>query len=145
MASNVTLFARGAMIFLPKFDPEAIVKLMARATVLMGVPTSIRGCCRHLTRIIRCFQRFPIPRGRGLVWRRARLRESIWRSGIPVARFAIAQVIGTPMGCDSLLYRFVAERISMKRALLRHRNTRRMNKQRRNRSINRLPASYSFY
>jgi malonyl-CoA/methylmalonyl-CoA synthetase len=27
------------MIFLPKFDPELIIKLMARATVLMGVPT----------------------------------------------------------------------------------------------------------
>src|SRR3954470_196584 len=39
VASNVTLFARAAMIFLPKFDPEQIVKLMARATVLMGVPT----------------------------------------------------------------------------------------------------------
>ncbi|HBK07778.1 MAG TPA: malonyl-CoA synthase, partial [Acetobacteraceae bacterium] len=39
VATNVTLFARAAMIFLPKFDPELIVKLMARATVLMGVPT----------------------------------------------------------------------------------------------------------
>jgi malonyl-CoA/methylmalonyl-CoA synthetase len=39
VASNVTLFARASMIFLPKFDPEAIIKLMARATVLMGVPT----------------------------------------------------------------------------------------------------------
>ena len=39
VASNVTLFARGAMIFLPKLDPDLIVKLMARATVLMGVPT----------------------------------------------------------------------------------------------------------
>src|SRR4051794_10673072 len=39
VASNVTLFARAAMIFLPKFDPQAIIKLMARATVLMGVPT----------------------------------------------------------------------------------------------------------
>jgi len=39
VASNVTLFARAAMIFLPRFDPEAIIKLMARATVLMGVPT----------------------------------------------------------------------------------------------------------
>src|SRR6202046_9883 len=39
VASNVTLFARAAMIFLPKLDPEAIIKLMARATVLMGVPT----------------------------------------------------------------------------------------------------------
>jgi malonyl-CoA/methylmalonyl-CoA synthetase len=39
VASNVTLFARASMIFLPKFDSEAIIKLMARATVLMGVPT----------------------------------------------------------------------------------------------------------
>src|SRR3954466_14394316 len=39
VASNVPLFARAAMIFLPKFDPEAIIKLMSRATVLMGVPT----------------------------------------------------------------------------------------------------------
>jgi malonyl-CoA/methylmalonyl-CoA synthetase len=39
VASNVTLFARASMIFLPKFDPEVIIKLMARATVMMGVPT----------------------------------------------------------------------------------------------------------
>ena len=39
VASNVTLFARAAMIFLPKFDPELIIRLMSRATVLMGVPT----------------------------------------------------------------------------------------------------------
>src|ERR1700726_4563865 len=39
VASNVTLFARASMIFLPKFDPELIIKLMARATVLMGLPT----------------------------------------------------------------------------------------------------------
>jgi malonyl-CoA/methylmalonyl-CoA synthetase len=39
VASNVTLFARASMIFLQKFDPDAIIKLMARATVLMGVPT----------------------------------------------------------------------------------------------------------
>jgi malonyl-CoA/methylmalonyl-CoA synthetase len=39
VASNVTLFARASMIFLPRFDPELIIKLMARATVLMGVPT----------------------------------------------------------------------------------------------------------
>ena len=39
VASNVTLFARASMIFLPKLDAELIVKLMARATVLMGVPT----------------------------------------------------------------------------------------------------------
>jgi malonyl-CoA/methylmalonyl-CoA synthetase len=39
VASNVTLFARASMIFLPKFDPDTIIQLMARATVLMGVPT----------------------------------------------------------------------------------------------------------
>lgn len=39
VASNVTLFARASMIFLPKLDPELIIKLMKRATVLMGVPT----------------------------------------------------------------------------------------------------------
>jgi malonyl-CoA/methylmalonyl-CoA synthetase len=39
VASNVTLFARASMIFLPKFDPETIIKLMSRATVMMGVPT----------------------------------------------------------------------------------------------------------
>jgi malonyl-CoA/methylmalonyl-CoA synthetase len=39
VASNVMLFARASMIFLPKFDPDTIIKLMARATVLMGVPT----------------------------------------------------------------------------------------------------------
>lgn len=39
VASNVTLLARASMIFLPKLDPELIIKLMARATVLMGVPT----------------------------------------------------------------------------------------------------------
>src|SRR6201746_1981844 len=39
VASNVTLFARASMIFLPKFDPDLVIKLMARAPVLRGVPT----------------------------------------------------------------------------------------------------------
>ena len=39
VASNVTLFSRAAMIFLPKLDPELMIKLMSRATVMMGVPT----------------------------------------------------------------------------------------------------------
>src|SRR6201991_230792 len=33
VASNVTLFARASMIFLPKFDPDLIIRLMSRATV----------------------------------------------------------------------------------------------------------------
>ncbi|WP_442935662.1 malonate--CoA ligase [Nitrobacter sp. NHB1] len=39
VACNVTLLARASMIFLPKFDPDLVIGLMARATVLMGVPT----------------------------------------------------------------------------------------------------------
>ncbi|WP_319797156.1 malonyl-CoA synthase [Nitrobacter sp.] len=39
VASNVTLLARASMIFLPKFEPGLVIELMARATVLMGVPT----------------------------------------------------------------------------------------------------------
>ena len=47
VASNVTLFARASMIFLPKFDPDLIIKLMARATVLMGVPTFYTRLLQH--------------------------------------------------------------------------------------------------
>ena len=47
VASNVTLFARASMIFLPKLDPELMIKLMARATVLMGVPTFYTRLLQH--------------------------------------------------------------------------------------------------
>jgi len=39
VATNVVLAAGAAMLFLPKFDPDQIVRLLARATALMGVPT----------------------------------------------------------------------------------------------------------
>jgi malonyl-CoA/methylmalonyl-CoA synthetase len=39
VASNVTLIAGGSMIFLPKFDLDAMIDLMPRATTMMGVPT----------------------------------------------------------------------------------------------------------
>ncbi|MBD9528748.1 malonyl-CoA synthase [Paracoccus sp. PAR01] len=39
VATNVTLFSGASMIFLPKFDVDRIFEGMARATVLMGVPT----------------------------------------------------------------------------------------------------------
>jgi malonyl-CoA/methylmalonyl-CoA synthetase len=39
VATNVTLFSGASMVFLPKFDIDRIFELMARATVLMGVPT----------------------------------------------------------------------------------------------------------
>ncbi|MFC3567915.1 malonyl-CoA synthase [Paracoccus sp. TOH] len=39
VATNVVLFSGASMVFLPKFDLDRIFEAMARATVLMGVPT----------------------------------------------------------------------------------------------------------
>jgi malonyl-CoA/methylmalonyl-CoA synthetase len=39
VAINVTLLAGSSMIFLSRFDPDLVVALMARASVMMGVPT----------------------------------------------------------------------------------------------------------
>ncbi len=39
VASNVSLLSGGAMIFLPSFDAETVLRMMPQATVMMGVPT----------------------------------------------------------------------------------------------------------
>ncbi|WP_085027287.1 malonate--CoA ligase [Ensifer aridi] len=39
VATNVTLLAGASMFLLPKFDPDEVISLMPRATLLMGVPT----------------------------------------------------------------------------------------------------------
>ncbi len=39
VATNVSLIAGGSMLFLPKFDIDAIIELLPMATTLMGVPT----------------------------------------------------------------------------------------------------------
>ncbi len=39
VATNTLLLAGGTMLFLPKLDPDAIMRLMPRATSMMGVPT----------------------------------------------------------------------------------------------------------
>ncbi len=39
VALNVTLTAGASLIYLAKFDPDALVRLMPQATVMMGVPT----------------------------------------------------------------------------------------------------------
>ena len=39
VATNVMLTVGGAMLFLPKLDPDAILRVMPRATTMMGVPT----------------------------------------------------------------------------------------------------------
>jgi len=47
VASNVTLMSGGTLLLLPKFDADQIVKLMTRATVLMGVPTFYVRLLQH--------------------------------------------------------------------------------------------------
>ncbi|MFT3971978.1 MAG: malonyl-CoA synthase [Amaricoccus sp.] len=39
VALNLMLLNGGRMIFLPKFDPDRVIRLLPRATVMMGVPT----------------------------------------------------------------------------------------------------------
>ncbi|APX90478.1 malonyl-CoA synthase [Brevirhabdus pacifica] len=39
VATNVSLLAGGAMIFLPKFDQDTVIEQLPRATTMMGVPT----------------------------------------------------------------------------------------------------------
>ena len=39
VATNVTLLTGGAMIFLPRFDVDAVIAALPRATAMMGVPT----------------------------------------------------------------------------------------------------------
>ncbi len=39
VATNVVLMAGASMLFLPKLDPDAMFRLMPRATTMMGVPT----------------------------------------------------------------------------------------------------------
>ncbi len=39
VATNVMLLAGGSMIFLPKFDVDAVIEALPRATAMMGVPT----------------------------------------------------------------------------------------------------------
>lgn len=47
VATNVTIAAGSAMIFLPKFDADALVSLMPQASVLMGVPTFYTRLLAH--------------------------------------------------------------------------------------------------
>ena len=61
VATNVMLFAGGSMIFLPKLDADAILRVMPRATAMMGVPTFYTrllahpGLTREATKHMRLF------------------------------------------------------------------------------------------
>jgi malonyl-CoA/methylmalonyl-CoA synthetase len=47
VAMNVMLLAGGSMFFLPKLDPDAILRLMPRASCMMGVPTFYTRLLAH--------------------------------------------------------------------------------------------------
>ena len=47
VASNIVFLADASMLFLPKFDADEIMRLMPRATALMGVPTFYTRLLRH--------------------------------------------------------------------------------------------------
>jgi acyl-CoA synthetase (AMP-forming)/AMP-acid ligase II len=47
VATNVTLMAGATMLFLPKFDADEILRLMPRATTMMGVPTFYTRLLQH--------------------------------------------------------------------------------------------------
>lgn len=61
VATNVSLLTAGTMIFLPKFDADEILRLMPRATAMMGVPTFYvrlvehAGLTREATKHMRLF------------------------------------------------------------------------------------------
>ena len=61
VATNVALLAGAKMIFQPKFDPDAVIAALPRATSLMGVPTFYTrllehpGLTREATRHMRLF------------------------------------------------------------------------------------------
>ena len=47
VATNVTLMAGGSMLFCPKFEADEVMRLLGRATALMGVPTFYTRLLRH--------------------------------------------------------------------------------------------------
>ena len=47
VATNTMLLAGGTMLFLPKLDTDAILRLMPRATCMMGVPTFYTRLLQH--------------------------------------------------------------------------------------------------
>jgi len=47
VATNVVLLAGAAMLFLPRFDADEVMRLMPRATAMMGVPTFYVRLLQH--------------------------------------------------------------------------------------------------
>jgi len=46
-ASYTLIMAGGSMLFLPKFDPDQVLEMLARTTIMMGVPTFYTRLLQH--------------------------------------------------------------------------------------------------
>jgi malonyl-CoA/methylmalonyl-CoA synthetase len=46
-AATTTLFAGGSLLFLPRFDPDEVMRVLPRATSMMGVPTYYVRLLQH--------------------------------------------------------------------------------------------------
>src|SRR6266849_5058626 len=47
VATNVTMIAGGSMLFLPRFDADEVLRLLPKATAMMGVPTFYVRLLQH--------------------------------------------------------------------------------------------------
>jgi malonyl-CoA/methylmalonyl-CoA synthetase len=47
VATNITLMAGGSLLFLPRFDADEIIRLLPKATAMMGVPTFYTRLLQH--------------------------------------------------------------------------------------------------
>ncbi len=47
VATNIMLIAGGALIFMPRFDSDAVIEALPRATAMMGVPTFYTRLLEH--------------------------------------------------------------------------------------------------
>jgi malonyl-CoA/methylmalonyl-CoA synthetase len=47
VATNTVLLAGGSMLFVPRFEPDTVMRLMPRATTMMGVPTFYVRLLQH--------------------------------------------------------------------------------------------------
>jgi malonyl-CoA/methylmalonyl-CoA synthetase len=114
VALNTTLLNGTSMFFLPRFDLAEIIRLLPRATILMGVPTFYtrllassdfdRDCCRHMRLFIsgsapltaEVFNAFKERTGHTILERYGMTEANMITSN-PYARERVAGSVGFPL------------------------------------------------
>lgn len=114
VALNTTLLNGTSMFFLPRFDLAEIIRLLPRATILMGVPTFYtrllaspefdRDCCRHMRLFIsgsapltaEVFKAFKERTGHTILERYGMTEANMITSN-PYARERVAGSVGFPL------------------------------------------------